>query len=50
MNRVNEIIEHKRATLEPWRAWRQSLRKAAPQRDDVRPFAAGLTLLCYGIG
>jgi indole-3-glycerol phosphate synthase len=44
MNRLNEIIEHKRATLEPLRAQRHSLRQAALQRDDVRPFAAALTL------
>lgn len=43
MNRLNEIIEHKRATLGPLRARRQALRQAALERNDVRSFSAALT-------
>ena len=43
MNRLAEIIEHKRTTLEPLRARRESLRRAALERDDVRGFSAALT-------
>ncbi len=43
MNRLTEIIAHKRTTLEPLRARRQALREAALRRDDLRSFAAALT-------
>jgi indole-3-glycerol phosphate synthase len=43
MNRLTEIIEHKRTTLEPLRTQRQALRQAALRRDDVRSFSAALT-------
>jgi indole-3-glycerol phosphate synthase len=43
MNRLTEIIEYKRSTLEPLRARRDSLRRAALQSDDVRNFSAAIT-------
>ena len=43
MNRLTEIIAHKRSTLEPLRQQRDTLRQAALRRDDVRGFAAALT-------
>ena len=42
MNRLTEILDHKRRTLEPVRARRAQLRAAALHRNEFRPFAGAL--------
>ena len=39
MNRLTEILDHKRKTLEPVRARRAELRDAALRRNEFRSFA-----------
>ncbi len=42
MNRLTEILDHKRRTLGPVRARREELRAAALRRDEFRSFAGAL--------
>ncbi len=42
MNRLTEILDHKRRTLEPLRARRAELRVAALRRNELRSFAGAL--------
>ena len=42
MNRLTEILDHKRSSLAPVRARRAELRAAALRRDEFRPFATAL--------
>ena len=42
MNRLTEILDHKRSTLEPVRARRVELREAALRRNDFRSFSGAL--------